>query len=94
MNNPYDKLFKAVLSNRASAIAYLKYFLPKEILSELSFKDLKEDPTSYLSKKLKNFFSDICYNCRFGKSGQEVKITFLFEHKSSPSQKIHLQLLE
>ncbi len=47
---------------------------------------------SFIDKDLKDYYSDILYRVDFGDT--PGYIYFLFEHKSSPDQDIHLQVLE
>lgn len=93
-HQPHDKLFKAVFQDKAQAIAYMEYFLPENLVKKLDFSKMVLDNNSYLSQELKTAYSDIVYNCPFGKEQQKVKISLLFEHKSEPKKHIHFQLLE
>lgn len=93
-HQPFDRLFKAVFSNKEMAVEYIEQFLPKELTKQLHLKEMKLEETSYLSAKLARFYSDIVYKCSFGKSNQKVKVCLLFEHKSDPDDFVYLQLLE
>ena len=97
MNNkntlpPHDQFFKAAFSQKDVAVDYISQFLPDSFTKYLNLNKLKLDNTSYVDKKLKEHFADIVYSCPYGKNG-EVKISFLFEHKSTPPKVPYLQLL-
>ncbi len=49
-------------------------------------------PTSFVDKNLKQYFSDLVYSAKL-KSGVDVKISILLEHKSYPDSKVMRQLL-
>ncbi|MCB0566961.1 MAG: Rpn family recombination-promoting nuclease/putative transposase [Phaeodactylibacter sp.] len=92
-NKPHDEFFKAALGRKALAIAYLRAFLPKEIVHKLKLAELKLSNSSFITAKLKKVFSDIVYTCPYGDAEKEILLTFLLEHKSNPEKYPHLQLL-
>lgn len=89
--NPHDSLFKATFTNREAVIAYIKNFLPEKLSSKIDVQRLTLQPGSYMSPKLKAYYSDIVYDCYLKKG--PIKISLLFEHKSTPPKRPHLQLL-
>ena len=50
------------------------------------------EPTTHVSEKLSEYFSDIVYSCHLN-GGKPVKLTFLLEHKSYVPKNIYIQLL-
>lgn len=91
-HHPHDKLFKAAFANRQVALDYIRNFLPPPLVARLNLDTLTLDPTSYVSPKLKTYYSDMVYRCAYGEK-EEVLITLLFEHKVKPPARPHLQLL-
>ena len=87
----HDEFFKVTFSQKQIAKSYIRRFLDPAILKKLELSRLKLDTNSYVTPLLKQYFSDIVYTCPYGE--QTLKITFLFEHKSSPVQYPHIQLL-
>ena len=87
--NYLDAYFKQIFSKPEYVKDLLQGMLPK-LAKNLDFKTLQLDKTSYVNKSLKNEYSDLVYNCKFGK--EKVKIALLFEHKSEPKEYIEFQL--
>ena len=90
--NSHDKFFKELFSQREKVEEFISKTLPTEITQKLDFKTLEIDKAEYISKNLKTSFSDIVYNCVYGKN-TDIKISLLFEHKSYPEAYPHFQLL-
>ncbi len=88
---PHDQFFKATFSNKKIAEAYIRKFLDPELVHNLKMDQLTLQQTSYISKQLKPYFSDIVYTCPH--KGSLINLTFLFEHKSRPVPFPHIQLL-
>ncbi len=102
INNPHDRFFRSVFSEKEVALGYLTTFLPDTILSELDLSSLELENNSYINETLQEHFSDIVYRAQF-KQNKEKKsqkkqnaiwLSFLFEHKSYPVEFIYLQLLQ
>jgi predicted transposase/invertase (TIGR01784 family) len=92
VTNPHDKYFKAVFSKKEEAIDLIKNSLSKEIVSKLNLNSLKLENTSYITKQLKELFSDLVFSCQCNEV--KIMITILFEHKSYVPKHPHLQLME
>ena len=90
--NSHDKFFKELFSQREKVKEFVSKTLPSEITQKLNFETLEIDKTEYISKNLKTSFSDLVYNCIYGKN-TKIKISLLFEHKSYPETYPHFQLL-
>ncbi len=90
-DNYHDKFFKTFMSIRKAALALVKNRLPAQTAS-LDLRTFRLSKDSFVDEKLAESFSDIVYRCRL-KMGREARITYLFEHKSSPYKYILIQLL-
>ncbi|MCF6240062.1 MAG: Rpn family recombination-promoting nuclease/putative transposase [Bacteroidales bacterium] len=94
MNNKliysHDKFFKKIFSKKENIKELLFEILPDEIVKKLNLETIELDSTEYIDEKLRTNFSDLVYNCRYKE--QIIKISLLFEHKSSPEQYPHFQL--
>ena len=91
VSNPHDKFFKETFSRQENVRDFLQWTFPAEILKGLDLSSLAIDNTSYIDEELKEYFSDIVYNCNC--RGNRSKIAILFEHKSYAVEYPHLQLL-
>jgi len=89
-NNPHDRFFKSVFSDKHNVQGLLEGALPL-IYKNINLKSLKIDNNSYIKKELQTEFSDLVYKCNYGK--RKIKIALLFEHKSSEETHVQLQLL-
>ena len=92
ISNPHDAFFKEVFSHKDNVLDLIEGVFPERIRKNLDFSTLDLDTNSYVDEKLKENFSDIVYNCTY-RSETTIKITLLFEHKSSVPKYPHLQLL-
>jgi len=90
--NSHDRFFKQLFSKKEEASEFIAKTLPKEIVEKIDFQSLEIDKTEYIDSKLRTNFSDIVYNCKYGKA-TNIKVSLLFEHKSYPETFPHLQLL-
>ena len=92
-SKPHDEFFKATFSRIEIVVDYLQKMLPTELVDLLLIKELKRVNGSYISPALKEYFSDLIYECPVKHPNVEVSLALLFEHKSHPEQYPHLQLL-
>lgn len=92
INNIHDKFIKELLSDRDVAIAFLQEYLPLEVVSALNFTSLKYQNTSYLSKELKDSYSDMVWSIN-SVSDEHIKICLLLEHKSYVETHAAFQIL-
>jgi len=91
--NPHDKFFKDTFSDKEAATDFFKQTIPPDLITKIDFATLDFDSNSYIDEELKEYFSDIVYNCTYS-SSIPVKIVLLFEHKSYVPEYLHLQLLK
>lgn len=95
INNPHDKFFKSIFSQKEEAKEFLVKTTPAEIVEKLNLDTLQLDTTDYIDSELKEFFADIVYNCNYKVNETEtieIKISFLFEHKSYVESIPYLQI--
>ncbi len=90
--NSHDKFFKSLFSRKEEVSEFVAKTFPPKLVANLDLSTLEPDQTEYVDEKLKTTFSDVVYNCTYGKSTQ-IKISLLFEHKSYPEKYPHFQLL-
>jgi len=84
--------FKEIESEKENAIDLIEATFPDDVLSELIPDSLTIDTNSYVDKNLKEYYSDLVYNCKC-RNNAEIKISLLFEHKSYKPENEYLQLL-
>ena len=82
INNPHDKYFRSVLSNKEIAKDFVKAFLPSEISESIDFEHFEQVTDSFIDEQLKTAISDIIYKTKFKETEQDIFVSLLFEHKS------------
>ena len=92
-SKPHDEFFKAAFSQKDVALDYLQKMLPAALLEKLDLRKIKRINGSFVSPSLREFFSDVAYQCPLLDSEKQVMVSFILQHKSSPESKPHLQLL-
>ena len=92
IKNPHDRLFKWSLGRPDVMKEYLDLILPENLAKALNFKTLDSTKANYVDDLIKETFSDLVYTINKS-SGEEVLISLLFEHKSSPDKISPLKLL-
>jgi len=92
-SKPHDRLFKEMFSRREVVISYIENFIPKKIVSNMDLSTLEISKDSFISKDLKELYSDILYKT-YMKDGSDVYVYLLFEHKSYVDKFIPFQLLK
>ena len=88
----HDRFFKKLFSNKEGVNEFVSKTFPPAIAEKLDLETLELDKTEYIDSKLRTSFSDVVYDCKYGKTGK-VKISLLFEHKSQTERFPQLQLL-
>ena len=92
ITNPHDKFFKDNFTDKDIVKDFIKGSFPKDLQNNLDLSSLELDNNSYIDEELKEYYSDIVYNCLYKKL--DIKITILFEHKSYIPDYPFLQLLK
>ena len=90
--NTHDRFFKRLFSNKNGVREFVSKTINPNIVEKLDLNTLKIYNTEYLDNRLNSSFSDLVYNCKYGKD-LNVKISLLFEHKSQVEKFPHFQLL-
>ena len=67
ITNPHDKFFKEVFQDREIVIDFLGGILPDPLKENIDLSALKLDNNSYIDENLKEYFSDIVYNCQYNR---------------------------
>ncbi|HBD93211.1 MAG: hypothetical protein A2355_06695 [Spirochaetes bacterium RIFOXYB1_FULL_32_8] len=91
IHDPHDTIFKTSFSDRNNTIDLINGTFPKEIVEHLQLETLTLESTTYIDRKLKKYYSDLVYTCKYKES--DILITILFEHKSYLPEFPHVQLL-
>jgi predicted transposase/invertase (TIGR01784 family) len=94
-SKPHDEFFKATFGRREIALDYLQHMLPAGLHQVLDLSKLERVNGSFVPPALKEYFSDMVYQCPLKDAKQvgSVSPVFLFEHKSKYTSRPHLQLL-
>ena len=90
--NIHDRFFKSLFSRKDEVKEFISKTLDVSVVERLNLNSLELDSTEYFDSELHSSYSDLVYNCKYGKNST-VKISMLFEHKSYPEKYPHLQLL-
>jgi predicted transposase/invertase (TIGR01784 family) len=92
IKNPHDRFFKETFSDIEAAQDFITGTFPESLVKKLDLSTLELDANTYTDNELKEHFSDLVYNCRYG-NDNAIKIVILFEHKSSIPEYPHLQII-
>jgi len=77
---------------RALAAQFLRHYLPKDVTADFDLRTLERVKDSFVSEDLRHYFSDLIFRLKL-KSGDEVYVYILLEHKSAPEKWVAFQLL-
>ena len=91
--NIYDKTFKKLMNETVEVIALVKSCFPKDLAEDLDYATMKLMPDSFIDDNMNEHASDVIHSCKL-KSGEEVWLNFIFEHKSYLPVKPEIQLLK
>ena len=89
--NPHDAFFKSTFSYPEVVRSYIEKFMDESLVKHLDLDGLELENNSFITPKLEEFYSDLVWKTRYKTT--EIKISFLFEHKSYPVPYPHVQLL-
>ena len=83
----HDKLFEAVFSEPANAVAHFERFLPAEITAALELGQAQHVPGSFVDEALSERHTDLLYRIPWrqdsGREDHEVLLYVIFEHQST-----------
>ena len=91
-NNPHDRFFKELLSERVNARDFFRYYLPPEIVAELDLRKIELVNDDFIDEELNEHLADLLYRVKL-KHGDEAFVFVLFEHKSAPEKFVAFQIL-
>jgi predicted transposase/invertase (TIGR01784 family) len=92
LRHPHDVYFKSFFGRTENAREFFKLYLPSELATALDWPTLELDKDTYVSERLREYFSDLVYRVR-RKDGSAAMLHLLLEHKSTPERWTPLQLL-
>lgn len=92
-SKPHDEFFKATFGRLDIALDYLQNMLPATLQQDLDLGKLERVNGSFVSPALQEYFSDVVYQSPLKIGKQSAVLSFIFEHKSKPEPRPHLQLL-
>lgn len=90
--NPHDHFVRRTFDVLAHARALLRRHLPPSLLAEIDLSTLAATKETFLAPDEHENRLDLLYSVRL-RSGQQILIYVLFEHKSRVDRRIALQLL-
>ena len=91
ISKPHDKFFKDIFSRPEVAQDFCRHYLPREIVELLDLSTLTQAKDSFVDEELRESFSDLLFRVKL-KTGREVYIYILFEHKSYPDPVVLFQV--
>jgi predicted transposase/invertase (TIGR01784 family) len=89
--NSHDAFFKSTFSYPDVVQSYMEQFMDKKLVQNIDLQSLTLDTTSYITPDLEEFFADLVWSATYKTSN--IKIAFLFEHKSYVVPYPHVQLM-
>lgn len=84
VTNPHDTTFKHIFKEVHIAKDIIQHNLPLEMLNDMDLNTLQLLDGTFVSKELKETFTDVLYRVEIARTG--VYVAFLLEHKSSPDK--------
>ncbi|WP_380184571.1 Rpn family recombination-promoting nuclease/putative transposase [Kalamiella sp. sgz302252] len=88
---PHDGLFKAFLTDPATARDFLTFHLPARLLETCDLSTLQLESGSFIEEDLSTYFADVLYSLQTS-SGTGYIYT-LIEHQSSPDKHMAFRLM-
>lgn len=61
INNPHDAFFKIVFAEKDFTKAFLRGFLPSDLINELDLDTLEISESSFIDDDLRQTFSDLIF---------------------------------
>ncbi len=86
-----DPLTRGILNDPKVAADLLSHYLPPEIAPLVDWHRLKPEPTHYFGRQGEEHIVDLLFNAPL-KTGGEMEVLLLIEHKSRPDRWTPLQL--
>jgi len=92
IDQPHDSYIKSILSDIGLAKSLMEAHLPQSIVNRMDLDSVQLTNKSFVSEELKNFHSDVIYQCTLDK--QQGYIYYLLEHQSTADRWLPLRLAE
>jgi predicted transposase/invertase (TIGR01784 family) len=92
IQNPHDQFVRSTLSDKAMAKSFLENYLPFEIVETLDLTTVNVTQQSFVDQDLQDHHTDLLYQVA-AKTGENVLVYVLLEHKSFPEKRVAFQLL-
>ncbi len=89
--NSHDAFFKSTFSYLDVAQSYIEHFMDKRLVQNIDLQSLTLEATSYVTPSLEEYFSDLVWSAKYKTTN--IKVAFLFEHKSYVVNEPHVQLM-
>ncbi|MFN2268131.1 MAG: Rpn family recombination-promoting nuclease/putative transposase, partial [Desulfonatronovibrio sp.] len=89
----HDKCFKSFFSREEVVRDYIRFYIPEEIRKHVDLSTLRISMTGFISKELKEYFSDVMVTMDLIGNSNPLSIYFLYEHKSYPDWFARVQML-
>lgn len=90
---PHDALFKTVFSSPVRAADLLRWLLPPALARQIDWASLDLYDGSFVDDELREQHTDLLFTVRLHAArGSELRVYFLFEHKSCPDGWVGLAL--
>lgn len=92
LTNPHDRFFRHFLGHPERARAFIRHFLPAQIVAHLELDTLQVVDASFVDPDLRSHQGDLLCRIRL-RDGGEAYVYLLFEHKSYPDPWVGWQML-
>lgn len=93
IQQPHDKLFRAVFSDASEAASLLRGALPDTVRDSFEWSSLARLDGTFIDQELRGSQSDLLYRVTHVATGQSVSMYILLEHQSTPDRWMRLRLL-
>ncbi len=92
LSHPHDRLFRALLDQAEIAGALIREWLPAEVVALLTDDPPEREDGSFVDETLKGSQTDRLFRAKL-KTGGDLLLYILFDHKSTAEPGVLLQLL-
>lgn len=93
VHRPHDSLFRAVFSDPAAAVGFLRANLPESVSAGLRWSTLALRNNTFIDDELRDSESDLLFAIDW-QSGRPAWLYVLLEHQSTPSHWMRFRLLK
>lgn len=90
---PHDRLFRAVFSRVAHALAPLRLLVGPQLAPALDWSSLRFEPGTYVEASLRGSMSDLVFSVRFRGSQRRALAYVLWEHMRDASRLMPLRMV-